>query len=451
MGAIRLLIVDDDVATSESLEEFFHQDGFLCTQAETGAAALEALKRTPVDVVISDIRMDGMNGFELLERLTKAYPSLPVVLMTGKSAIPEAVDAMKRGAYDYVTKPCDLDELRAILIRAVEDAHRRAAGATSSQRIEVAASRPETTAVGDSPAMCALREAVERVAASSAPVLLLGETGAGKELVARAIHAKSARHARRFVAVNTSAIPSELLEGEIFGHARGAFTGASQARKGLLSEADGGTLLLDEIGDMPLLLQAKLLRVLQFGEVRPVGSDQSHHVDVRFIAATHRDLAALIREGRFREDLFFRLNVLPVVVPPLRDRREDVPSLVAHFLAEAKQRAPGSPVRDIAPETIQLLMDAPWPGNVRELESTIERLVVFGQDEVITPRSLVDILHAAPGSVHWPGGGPDPWPLRRITDEYIAWVLAQNGGDKQRAAKVLGVDVSTLYRRMRTA
>jgi two-component system response regulator HydG len=296
--------------------------------------------------------------------------------------------------------------------------------------------------------MIALREAIDLVAASSAPVLITGESGAGKEMVAQAIHAHSTRHGRPFVAVNTSAIPSDLLEAEIFGHARGGFTGAAQSRKGLVTEASGGTLLLDEIGEMQLGLQAKLLRVIQFGEVRPVGSDHAHHVDVRVIAATHRDVPSLIREGRFREDLYFRLNVLPIVVPPLRERREDIPSLVTHFLAEARKRSPGSPVQSMDGGALEVLCGAPWPGNVRELASVIERLVVFGREERIEARHVSFLAQSAPQQPgRWVGWTNDtPWTLRRLMQEYTEHVLTQTGGNKQRAAEILDVDLSTLYR-----
>jgi two-component system response regulator HydG len=290
-----------------------------------------------------------------------------------------------------------------------------------------------------------LQTSIDFVARSSAPVLVTGETGVGKELVARAIHARSTRRDKPFVAVNTSAIPQELLEGEIFGHARGGFTGAVQARKGLLTEADGGTLLLDEIGDMSFGLQAKLLRVLQFGDVRPVGSDRVHHVDVRVIASTHQDLPVLLKEGRFREDLYFRLNVLSVHVPPLRDRPEDIPALAAHFLAQACQRAPMSPVRSIGKEALQMLSERAWPGNVRELASSIERAVVFGVDEMIDSNQLSPAPFEAPVS-GWPFPSASPWTLQRLSRTYAEWVLAQTGGDKQRAAEILGVDLSTLYR-----
>jgi len=362
---------------------------------------------------------------------------------------------MRSGAYDFLTKPFDMDELNAIVLRAIAERRRNAGDTDSSRRVRSAPPFENVTLSGDGPAMRALREAVGLVARSSASVLIVGETGAGKELAARVIHAKSRRCSHPFVPVNTAAIPSELLESELFGHVRGAFTGAAQARKGLVSEAEGGTLFLDEIGDMPLPLQAKLLRVIQFREVRSVGAERSHPVDVRFIAATHQDLPALVREGRFREDLYYRLNVLPVAVPSLRDRREDIPMLSGIFLADAKRRTPESPVRSISPEAMQVLAAAPWRGNVRQLESAIERLVVFGQDEVITPKAfpgagLGAALSApetlAADAAPWPGTIREPWTLKRLTDAYTEWVLAGNGGNMKDAASTLGVDLSTLYR-----
>jgi two-component system response regulator HydG len=300
--------------------------------------------------------------------------------------------------------------------------------------------------VGTGPSMAGLRTAIDLVARSSAPVLVTGETGSGKELVARAIHARSARSDHPFVAVNMSAIPQELMEAEIFGHVRGAFSGATQLRRGLFAEAHCGTLLLDEIGDMPVPLQAKLLRVLQSGEIRPVGSDRTRVVDVRIIAATHRDLPALIAKGHFREDLFFRLNVLPVPVPSLRDHREDIPILVRHFLARALKRTPTSPVRAIGPEALRCISDATWPGNVRQLASFIERAVVFGVDEVIDVNHLPSVPRASSAPV-WPTSNEEPWTLRRLNQVYTEWVLAEVGGNKERAAELLGVNLSTLYRR----
>jgi two-component system, NtrC family, response regulator HydG len=438
----RMLIVDDDIDMREGLAMLFSGDGHACELAADAAAALAIVERQTFDVVISDVRMQGMNGLELLDRVKQSHPALPFICITAMTDVHQAVDAMKRGAFEFVVKPFDADALREIVSAAL-DGRRHP---TESTRLPQA---PSTSGnqelVGAGPAMRTLQTAIDFVAGSSAPVLVTGETGVGKELVARAIHARSDRSNNPFIAVNTSAIPQELLEGEIFGHARGAFTGASHPRKGLLTEADGGTLLLDEIGDMSFGLQAKLLRVLQFGDVRPVGSDRTHHVDVRVIAATHRDLPALVREGRFREDLYYRLNVLPLSVPPLRDRPEDIPALVAHFLAEASRRAPRSPVRSIGRDALNALTTSSWPGNVRELASFIERAVVFGVDEMIDVNQLSAVPSAAPAR-SWPFPSDAPWTLRRLSRAYTEWVLAETGGNKERAAEILGIDLSTLYR-----
>jgi two-component system response regulator HydG len=441
----RVLIVDDDAEMREALKAVLSADGHACELAADATAALEIVGRQTFDVVISDIRMDGMNGLELLDRVKRSHPALPFIAITGSGGIQQAVDAIKRGAFDYLVKPCDADEVRKIVASALAG---RWPPSESPRRSRPPAKVGEPDLVGTGPAMRTLQTAIDFVSRSNAPVLVTGETGVGKELVAREIHARSARRSKPFVAVNTSAVPQELLEAEIFGHVRGAFTGAVQPRKGLLTEADGGTLLLDEIGDMPFGLQAKLLRVLQFGDVRPVGSDRTHHVDVRVIAATHRDLPALVKEGRFREDLYYRLNVLPVFVPPLRDRPEDIPALAAHFLAEARQRAPLSPVRAIGQDALRMLSESSWPGNVRELASSIERAVVFGVDETIDSKQLSLVPNAAPVR-GWPFPSDAPWTLRRLSRAYADWVLTETGRDKERAAEILGIDLSTLYRWLR--
>lgn len=451
--AARMLIVDDDAEMREALDLVFSSAGHGCELAPDAMTALQIVDRQQFDVVISDVRMRGMSGLELLDRVRQSHPELPFIVITAAGGIRQAVDAVKRGAYEYVVKPFDAEELRQIVARAIFGGQHPSHSPRRSSPPPLAGG-PELVGTGE--AMRALLTTVDLVARSSAPVLVTGETGVGKELVARAIHARSSRSSAPFVAVNTSAIPSDLLEAEVFGHSRGAFTGAAQPRKGLLTEADGGTLLLDEIGDMSLPLQAKLLRVLQFGEIRPLGSDRTHHVDVRVIAATHRDLAALVREGRFREDLYYRLDVLPVFVPPLRDRRGDIPALAAHFLAQARQRTPLSPVRSIGPDAIAKLTEAPWPGNVRELASAIERAVVLGVDELIDDnhfwpaRMVADPSQRANPVVGWPFPREEPWTLRRLSREYTAWVLTETGGDKERAASILGIDLSTLYRWRRT-
>ena len=438
----RVLIVDDDAGMREALAMVLSADGHACELAGDATSALGLTDRQTFDVIISDIRMPGMSGLDLLDRFKRSHPALPFIAITGAGGVQQAVDAIKRGASDYLVKPCDAEEVRKVVARALAE---RRPTSESARRARLPAALGDMAIVGTGQAMRKLQTVIDFVARSNAPVLVTGETGVGKELVARAIHARSARRDRPFVAVNTSAIPQELLEAELFGHARGAFTGALQSRKGLLTEANGGTLLLDEIGDMPVGLQAKLLRVLESGDVRAVGSDRSHHVDVRVIAATHRDLPALVKEGRFREDLYYRLNVLPVFVPPLRDRPEDIPALAAHFLAAARQRAPMSPVRSIGQDALRALSESSWPGNVRELANCIERAVVFGHDEMMDSTHLPSVPDAARDGA-WPFASHEPWTLRRLTRAYMEWVLTKTGGNKERAAEILGIDLSTLYR-----
>jgi two-component system response regulator HydG len=446
----RVLVVDDDPDSREALGLVFSGDSGTCELVGSAADALEMLGQNVFDVVVCDVRMDGMNGLELLDRVRRTQPSLPFVMISGAGKIHDAVDAMKRGAFEYVMKPFDAEKLRTAVGGAIVERLRQLGG----DEIKRPSSPPtlgNCEIIGLGPAMRALQASIDHVAESSAPVLITGETGVGKELVARAIHARCDRRSRPFAAVNASAVQDDLFESEVFGHVRGAFTGAAQSRKGLLTEVDGGTLLLDEIGDMPLSMQSKLLRVLQFGEVRPVGSDKVHFVDVRIIAATHRDLPALVREGRFREDLYFRLNVLPIFVPPLRDRREDIPALVAHFLAEARRRAPRSPVRSVADEAMRTLTEGHWAGNIRELASAIERAVVFSNDESLGPQHFNAIAPGKSLELPWQGASHDPpWTLKHLNDTYTMWVLGQTEGDKHRAAEILGIDLSTLYRWQRT-
>jgi two-component system response regulator HydG len=437
-----MLIVDDDAEMREALEAVFSTDGHGCALAADAMAALEIVERQTFDVVICDVVMEGMSGLELLDRVRQTHPAVPFIVITGAGGVQQAVDAIKRGAFEYLVKPCSANELRRIVATAL-DARRRPRESSRRSPPPSTVGKPEL--IGTGSAMRTLQTAIDFVARSSAPVLITGETGSGKELAAQAIHAQSARRNQPFVAVNMSAIPEDLLEAEIFGHVRGAFTGAVQARKGLFTEADGGTLLLDEIGDMSFGLQAKLLRVLQSGDVRPVGGERTHRVDVRVIAATHRNLPALIKEGRFREDLYFRLNVLPLFVPPLRDHREDIPALAEYFLAEACQRAPLSPVRSIGPDALCMLSQAPWPGNVRELASSIERAVVFGVDECIDADQFSPVRSSPPAHA-WPFPNDLPWTLRRLSRAYTDWVLTETGGNKERAAGILGIDLSTLYR-----
>jgi two-component system response regulator HydG len=440
----RVLVVDDDLEMRDALGMVLSGNGRTCELAASATAALTILGQQTFDAVICDVRMDGMSGLELLDRVKEIQPSLPFILITAMGEVRDAVSAIKRGAFQYLTKPCDVEVLRTMVIRAIDDRRRRESDEGTRRTLPPAdTSAPEL--IGRGSAMRALNATIDLVAASDAPVLITGETGVGKELVARAIHARGERRARPFVAVNASAVQETLIESEVFGHVRGAFTGAIQSRRGLLTEADRGTILLDEIGDMPMGLQSKLLRVIRFGEVRPLGSDRAHRVDVRVIAATHRDLPALVRAGRFREDLYFRLNVLPVFVPPLREHREDIQELALHFLAEARQRSPRSQVRSIAEPALRELTAAPWAGNVRELASVIERAVVFSSEEALGTKDLSFQTGDGP-MFSCPPVDHAPWTLRRLNHAYTEWVLAQTAGNKPRAAEILGIDLSTLYR-----
>jgi len=450
MSERRVLVVDDDEDVVMAVADLLAGDRMKCEVASSADAALAACRRAPFDAAVSDIRMPGMDGLELLGHMRRIQPSLPVVLMTALGSIDGAVDAVKRGAFQYLVKPFDGSELRRLVDDAVSAHRHHSPGMTT----RVSASLATSELVGTSPEMGRLREKIERVAAASSPVLVVGETGTGKELVAHAIHKCSPRASRPFVTINAAAVPEALLESEMFGHVRGAFTGATQAHRGLFNEASGGTLFLDEIGDMPLGLQAKLLRVLQNGEVRAVGSGRFDSVDVRVIAATHRNLSELVKAGQFRDDLYYRLNVINILVPPLRARKSDIPQLATTFLARARDRAPHSRLRSLSDELLALLSSAHWAGNVRELQGTIERLAVLVTTEVAEPYHLSLVgAELIPATYEDMPGGERPTlkagehcSIDDLVRDHVDRVLAHTGGHKGRAAKILGVDLSTLYR-----
>jgi two-component system response regulator HydG len=442
---LRALVVDDVIDMAETIATDLRRAGFETQISDSGARALELFARDPVDVVVTDLRMKNVDGMDLLDGVKRLDPTVPVVIMTAFGGIDSAVEAMRRGAFSYVTKPFELDVLRSLVERACRERVLARENALLRRRLrENAASQ---RLVGQSAPMRQLRALMERVAGAASPVVISGETGTGKELVALAIHADGPRAERPFVAVNCAALPEQLLESELFGHARGAFTGASQSRRGLFVEADGGTLFLDEIGDLPLPLQGKLLRVLQSGEVRPVGSETVRTVDVRCISATHKDLATLVEQHQFRQDLFFRLDVLRVPLPPLRERLDDLPALVEHFLRRSLERAPRSALVGLEPAAMDFLTSYGWPGNVRQIENLIERLVVT----VSSPLATVEDVRQALGAVrHFDPIATllqKPMTLQELEDRYIEGVVQKVGGSKAKAAEVLGVDVSTLYRR----
>jgi two-component system response regulator HydG len=440
----RILVADDHGAFAEMVVDHVRGLGYAASAATSGRAALDELRQAPPDLVITDLRMAEIDGLDVVDAARALDPELPVIVVTAFGAVESAIEAMKHGAYHYLTKPLRLEELglhvrRALDQRQLRRDHRHLRAATRTSIAQL---------VGQSAAMRRLYDLIERLALSPSPALVRGESGSGKELVARAIHEQGPRRERAFVAVNCTALPEALLESELFGHARGAFTGATAARAGLVLEASGGTLFLDEIGDMPLSLQARLLRVLQDGEVRPVGCDATRQVDVRVIAATHQDLEAKIEAGQFRADLFYRLDVVPVRVPPLRERLDDLPMLSERFLRQARERNPHARVERLSPELASALARYAWPGNVRELQNLIERLVVVSRNAETTLADLAELAPKIAGERERFSLPRDRLAtLREVEDEYIEWMIEQCAGNKTRAAERLGIDKATLHRR----
>ncbi len=430
----RVLIVDDDESLRESLELVLAAEGFEVVTAADASGALSRLEASTFDVVLCDVRMPGMNGIELLPQLVRRVPQSTVIMMSAFGTDELALEAMKLGAYDYLTKPFRPAEVVLTIRKARE--RERLRRANQALRREVQRATGDRPIVATSEAMIEVLELMERAAGFKSTVLVTGESGTGKEVLARAIHAQSPRRNEPFVAVNCGAIPEALLESELFGHAKGAFTGADRARRGLVVEADAGTLFLDEIGEMPLALQVKLLRVLQEEEVRPLGEAKARMVDVRVIAATARKLEVEVAAGRFREDLFYRLNVVQLVVPPLRERPRDVPLLADHFIAQFRATL-GKPVRTINDEALERLVAYRWPGNVRELENLIERAVILAEGDTITLRELpqnVVVADAVEGST------PDlslKRARRAAEVDAIRRALRATAGNRTHAARLL--------------
>jgi len=442
-----VLIVDDDPAMGEMLAAMLGDAGFETAVAGSAAQAVERVSANDFDVVLSDIKMPGGSGIDLVGRLRDLRPEMPVVLMTAFGSLDSAVEAMRAGAFDYVTKPFKRDEILVVLERAAE--HRALRDENKRLRAAVDRTKSMGDLQGDSPAMREIYALVRRVADSSSSVLITGESGTGKEVVARTLHFSGSRRDAPFVPVNCTAIPEGLLESELFGHVRGAFTGATTNKTGLFVKANHGTLFLDEIGDMPGSLQSKLLRVLQDREIRPVGGTESIKVDVRIVSATHQDLRDKITRGEFRQDLYYRLNVIPIHLPPLRERPEDVLRLAQVFL----ERHQNGVTTQIADASLRRLTQCRWEGNARELENVIERSLALCDKPVLGPESLM--LPESEGPSAMPASVEDPLAfaidkhltLRDLQDLYTARVLDHTNGNKLQAARLLGINRRTLYRR----
>jgi DNA-binding NtrC family response regulator len=442
--------VDDEADTLDACTQILRKDGCEVETASSAQEAIRLLRTRPFDLAITDLKLPQVDGLELLKAIKRIDAEMAVVVITGYATVETAVASMKEGAYDYMPKPFTPDELRLVVRNALE--RQELVGENTDLRQRLSAGGDQLL-VGTSGAIQRVRQLIERVADTDTTVLIIGETGTGKELVARSIHARSPRASAPLITVNCAAIPAELLESELFGHERGAFTGAIRRRRGSFELAHGGSLFLDEVGALPPPLQAKLLRALQEGEISPVGSERSLRLDVRIIAATNRDLSRATRDGEFRDDLYYRLNVVPITVPPLRERREDIPLLADHFIGRYRCKLQ-KPVRGITQTALDLLAAYEWPGNVRELEHSIERAAILTEGDQLDWECFA---HLAPVSGKAP---PSRHPatqtkelaalpsLEKVERDYIMQVLQATRWNRKRASEILGISTVTLWRKV---
>ena len=445
MKKTEVLVVDDERDTCELLEMALARQGMQVTTCTTAADALEKIASRDFDVVLTDLSMPETSGLEVCERVIALRPDVPVVLITGHATLETAMAAIRAGAYDFVTKPIESKTLGVVVSRAVQ--HRRLR--EQIKMLRAARDANQSIIVGGSPAMRKVADLIDRVGDSDASVLIHGETGTGKELVARAVHNKSKRREGPFVAINCAAVPHSLLESELFGHARGAFTDAKATRMGLFQQANGGTLFLDEIGELPIDVQPKLLRALQERKVRPVGDNREIPYDARIVAATNRDLENEVREKRFREDLFYRINVVKLEVPPLRSRGSDTLHLAHHFLKQFAERS-GKPTLELSERAAERLMAYEWPGNVRELENCIEHAVALARFDQVTVEDLPEKLrgYLAGSFVATANDPTEIVTMEELEKRYLLRVFKLVGNNKSRAAEVLGIDRRTMYRKL---
>jgi DNA-binding NtrC family response regulator len=438
----KILVVDDDPPTRVTFEFHLQGSGYEVASACSAEEALGILHAFDPDVIITDVQMEEMSGLELLHRVTTAAPDIDVIVVTGYEDMSTTIGAIREGAYDYLVKPLDLDQLDLVLQRCFRDRAARKRG--RGERVDGNAGNPDFIA-GRSPQMIEIYKQIGMLAGTRAPVLIRGETGTGKELIARAIHNFSPWAAEPFIAINCTAVAETLLESELFGHTKGSFTGAAYDRKGRFEQAANGTLFLDEIGDTSPAFQTKLLRVLQQREFYPVGSERPRRTEARVLAATHRPVEELIREGKFREDLYFRLRVVEIVIPPLRDRVEDIPLIAEHLLAKVS-RTLHKDVRVIPPEVMRMLKAYPWPGNVREMENAIARAVVLAHGPVLSAEHLPLAADAPADAGERKPGRNRPKSLDETERAHVEYVLERTGGNKRRAAGILGISRPRLDR-----
>jgi two-component system response regulator HydG len=442
-----ILVVDDDFAHRIMLKTLISGWGYAVSEADDGAAAIDAVRERPFDLILMDIRMVQVSGIEAMEEIRQINPAIPIILMTAFASVETAVEALKKGAYDYLTKPLDFDELRLVLERGLEHTHLKEENLALKERLGIRFDRRNL--IGRSEAMTKLLDLVAQVAPSEATVLISGESGTGKEIIAAAIHYNSLRKDGPFVKINCAAITETLLESELFGHEKGAFTGADRRKEGKFRQANGGTILLDEVSEMSLAMQVKLLRVLQEREITRVGGEEVIPIDVRVITATNRDLVREIVSGRFREDLYYRLNVVTLQVPPLRERKEDIPLLSLHFLKEFAEKN-HKEIKGFTPRALDRMLRYSWPGNVRELMNTVERGVVLSRSDYLDESDLSPILLEKSTPEENAGRtGIESSSLEMVEKATILKTLEEAGGNKSEAARRLGVTRRTLHQKLR--
>jgi two-component system response regulator HydG len=442
----KILVVDDEQSHRTMLKAVLGKEGFEVSEADDGTSAVKAVENDTFDLILMDIRMTDMDGIEAITEIKKFSPSIPVIMMTAYASVKTAVEALKSGAYDYLTKPLDMDELKILIRKALNYYHLQKENIFLRERL---ADRFDfSQIIGRSRAMKELFETLSLIAPSDATVLIYGESGTGKEIVANAIHQNSPRAQKPFIKVNCAALPETLLESELFGHERGAFTGAVTRKAGRFQLADGGSLFLDEISDMSLTTQVKLLRVLQEREFEPLGSTKTVHVDIRLVAATNKDLEAEVKEGQFREDLFYRLNVVSIHLPPLRKRKDDIPLLAEHFFRVYQEKNKSS-LKGFLPKTMDVMIRYDWPGNVRELENVVERAVLFSRGEFISPEDLPPHLQGSEYQEQSLVSVPPGITLKDVEKEVILQTLGETKGSRTQTARILGISRKTLQNKLK--